>query len=324
MMHAYRVSIALLLVLMLPLPCVALEESSGESYFSKAIAFGKVHEVRELLDRSPELINRVIQEYDQSYPVHKAVSSNQLEVLALLIELGADVNVTDKFGETPLHDAAGFGYIEAARILLDEGADANALSEGEATPLIAAATNGRDDVFELLVRRGADPEVMTDWGATAQSEARAARIVARKSRYARILDILANISSYAPEPDALLADPEDEAALSAQGDGGDEEDADGYVLAALKIKLLAGDGKPDSVGKLKDRLAGMGYKVDRVDAAPNKFKQLTIFFNEGFSAAADDLAAKLDNGSSDEGSGVLKKPLTWKSSYDLIVVGGTP
>jgi ankyrin repeat protein len=39
------------------------------------------------------------------YPVDWAVINNQLKVIELLTEAGADCNVANKFGKTPLDDA---------------------------------------------------------------------------------------------------------------------------------------------------------------------------------------------------------------------------
>lgn len=85
---------------------------------------------------------------------------------------------------------------------------------------------------------------------------------------------------------------------------------------ALKIKVLAGDGKLDSARSLSKRLGKMGYRVKLIDKAPRSgFKVNTIFFKAGRQTAAATLAKKL-------GRGAVTKPLTWTSVFDIIIVTG--
>jgi Ankyrin repeats (many copies) len=86
-----------------------------------------------------------------------AASCRRLDAIALLAELGFDVNArgrTDIPVEqewfTALHQAAVTGDIEMARLLLGLGADPSIRSEFGGTPLGAARQNGHDAVVELL------------------------------------------------------------------------------------------------------------------------------------------------------------------------------
>lgn len=76
--------------------------------------------------------------------------------LRALLELGADVNVIDTYGQTPLFWAAGQKSREVIRILIDAGADVNLADPEGVTPLDAACrldVTGRN--ARLLLRAGA-------------------------------------------------------------------------------------------------------------------------------------------------------------------------
>jgi hypothetical protein len=86
-----------------------------------------------------------------------AASGGKLDAIALLAELGFDVNARGRLDIpleqqwfTPLHAAAQNGDVELARLLLRLGADPSIRSEWGATPLESARHHGRDAVAELL------------------------------------------------------------------------------------------------------------------------------------------------------------------------------
>ena len=51
------------------------------------------------------------------------------QIVALLLENGADPNQKDVHGWTPLHRAALWGHVEIARLLIENGANVNASDE---------------------------------------------------------------------------------------------------------------------------------------------------------------------------------------------------
>ena len=86
-----------------------------------------------------------------------AASGRKLDAIALLAELGFDVNARGRLDIpleqqwfTPLHEAAQTGDVEMARLLLGLGADPNIRSEWGATPLDSARQHGQEAVAELL------------------------------------------------------------------------------------------------------------------------------------------------------------------------------
>lgn len=84
------------------------------------------------------------------YPLHSAVAANHNMVAKMLLEAGADVNVTQDKGITPLHSAAYNGNIELLIVLLEAGAKVKAKTEDGRTPADMAAEQGHDDIAKIL------------------------------------------------------------------------------------------------------------------------------------------------------------------------------
>ena len=83
-----------------------------------------------------------------------------VEIARLLVDAGADVNAADNPADwTPLHAAVGSGDRELIELYLDSGADIEAQDSNGQTPLKTAilAQNLNLDIIELLLDRGADP-----------------------------------------------------------------------------------------------------------------------------------------------------------------------
>ena len=94
--------------------------------------------------------------------LHRALARRHVDVVALLVARGADVNVDNQLLGTPLHVAAGTGKEALVLLLLDNGADlAVARGSDGFTPLHVAAQAGRTPVVRLLLDRGADVNVLS-------------------------------------------------------------------------------------------------------------------------------------------------------------------
>lgn len=63
------------------------------------------------------------------------------DLARVLIANGADVNATDKFGQTPLHAAVGSGRIDLVELLISRGAAINAKDGNGETPLQRAKSS---------------------------------------------------------------------------------------------------------------------------------------------------------------------------------------
>lgn len=141
-----------------------LLQSGAEEDIYVASATGNVARVAEILDRQPELLNAFAP--DGHVPLGLAAFFGQAGVVRLLLDRGADVNVSSRNAQkvTPLHGAVSRGDLAISTLLLDKGAQANARQERGFTPLFSAAGSGNIELMELLVRHGADIHAATDDG----------------------------------------------------------------------------------------------------------------------------------------------------------------
>eukprot|EP00041_Stephanoeca_diplocostata_P039339 m.1615097 g.1615097 ORF g.1615097 m.1615097 type:complete len:243 (+) comp25371_c2_seq2:114-842(+) len=87
--------------------------------------------------------------------LHAAACSGNIEIVDMLLEHGANPNVTDKFSRTPLHDAAQDGAMDIVESLLRYGAKPNPKDAYGRTPMHLAAYGGFSEVLLLLMKYGA-------------------------------------------------------------------------------------------------------------------------------------------------------------------------
>jgi hypothetical protein len=90
-------------------------------------------------------------------PLHIAAKKGDIDVAMFLIEMGADVNVTDAKGNTPLifiiHKTADLKMIKR---LLEKGAAVNTQNHTGETALMYAAWRGHANIVRLLLENRAD------------------------------------------------------------------------------------------------------------------------------------------------------------------------
>ena len=83
-------------------------------------------------------------------PINSAAGSGASEIVALLLERGADVDAAQRGGYTALHSAAHDGNEELARMLLAAGADPARATDDDRTPADLAAEAGHPKLARAL------------------------------------------------------------------------------------------------------------------------------------------------------------------------------
>ncbi|MEH1941396.1 MAG: ankyrin repeat domain-containing protein [Nostoc sp.] len=131
----------------------------------EAIKAGDLVKVHKLIisDRSS------IKEATGTRVLSEAVKEDSMEIVSLLIELGAEVNDEDRViydNETPLAIAASKGNLEMVKFIINAGAVVNIpLKDPEYwTPLMCAVSSGNLNIVKLLVEAGADVNEIRDGG----------------------------------------------------------------------------------------------------------------------------------------------------------------
>lgn len=98
-------------------------------------------------------------------PLHLACYQGKLEMAELLIDSGADVNISDIYnvsnpelnlGRRPLHIAVEANQKALVKLLCCKRANVNAQALEQGTPLVYAVTLGREEIAQELIRGGAD------------------------------------------------------------------------------------------------------------------------------------------------------------------------
>lgn len=102
-------------------------------------------------------------------PLMMAAMMGRLDWTKKLIERGAKVQ---KPGWSPVHYAATGPNTEVLALLLDRGADINARAPDMSTPLMMAVRFGPEDSVKLLVARGAEKSYINERNLTAADMAR--------------------------------------------------------------------------------------------------------------------------------------------------------
>lgn len=91
--------------------------------------------------------------------LHFAIESGWLKIVEMLLQYGADVNMTNGDSATALHIAARHGNIPILKLLLQK--DARSINHRDRkgnTPLHLAAKKGYFHVAALLMQYGGDPQ----------------------------------------------------------------------------------------------------------------------------------------------------------------------
>ena len=145
------------------------QESSadGWSTFNIAIDMGQMELVTYMLDHGAD-VNFIAL---GSAPIHRVALSGNTEVMRLLIDRHADVNIQDSNGMTPLHIAARSGGMQAVQLLLASKAQLDMLNRERETSLHQAASQGHIEVVALLKEYGSNYRIRDLDGAVPLSKA---------------------------------------------------------------------------------------------------------------------------------------------------------
>jgi ankyrin repeat protein len=132
----------------------------------EASALGDLETVQRLVNGDRALVNAFAA--DGFYPLGLAAYFGHPAIVGFLLKNGADVRLAARNGQkvTALHAGASRGGAEIVKMLLEAGADPNVTQERGFVPLHSAAANGNVAIVELLLKHGARADAKSDDGKT--------------------------------------------------------------------------------------------------------------------------------------------------------------
>ncbi len=151
--------------------CSRSPEDAKKELSDKNIQYNAQSFVKAVEDQKMDMVELFIEAgmspnvtTDNGSPLVTAAVTGNLEIVKLLVEKGADVNIksTDKGDLTPLFGGIlgnGKEKQDTIKFLLDKGADVNArfVSKGfEATPLMMAASQKDTEIVRLILAKKPD------------------------------------------------------------------------------------------------------------------------------------------------------------------------
>ena len=153
--------------------------------FFKAVKANEPAKVKEFLEKDKDLVKAV----DSSSGINEtalgiSTFGGYKEITEMLAKNGADVNFQDAYGIAPMHGAARTNHPEVIQILIDNKANVNLpTTGGKETPLHYAAKYNNPDVVKLLLEKGADKTAKDAGGMTPYE-------TAKKENADKVLDLL--------------------------------------------------------------------------------------------------------------------------------------
>ena len=113
-------------------------------------ALGNIETIKSILRVRPHLLN--FRDYDRRTALHVAASEGHLDVCIYLVERGAKVNRSDRWGGSPLDDAHRHRHKNVIFFLRDLGASSG--TTNNMSNFITAAADGDVDEVVLLLSVG--------------------------------------------------------------------------------------------------------------------------------------------------------------------------
>jgi ankyrin repeat protein len=119
----------------------------------RACGTGDEAKVAQILTAEPRM--STFKDYDGRTALHVAASEGRLALVGYLLNQGAQINVSDRWGGSPLDDAMRHRHDAVQSLLRRSGGRLGVSGHGEA--LILAASRGEAAEVEALLTDGADP-----------------------------------------------------------------------------------------------------------------------------------------------------------------------
>ena len=186
-----------------PVPTGALDAYDMVRALAAAGADLNARQSEEPRDGNRNILNRL-----GSTPFLQAAKVVDVEMMQLLVDLGADPSLTTDEGATALMAAAGVGIwkigenpgtndeaLAAVELAWELGNDVNAVDANDDTALHGAIHRGADNVVRFLVEKGASIDAVNDKGWSALSVAQGVFYPNTFNRHPALVDLLLELGA---------------------------------------------------------------------------------------------------------------------------------
>jgi|GEM_PF-2954424 len=130
------------------------EKGLGETALYVAVDKGNTAMVQLLLSHKPNVNARC----DGFSALYWAAWKGHYEIVSLLLGAKAKVDAKTSDRETPLYASSDRGYLNIVKLLVEKGAKVNMIcGDGEETALCAACNRDHTDIVQYLLAQGANP-----------------------------------------------------------------------------------------------------------------------------------------------------------------------
>lgn len=137
-------------------------EDRSPLYFSNTKEMTKI-----LIKRNAMDLKNIDKKYiDDKTQLFIAAENNEFQKAKLLIQSGANINISNNRGVTPLIQVSDYKNQDFASMLIENGADINAQNSSGCTALWYAAQKGLISTVHNLLEHDADPNIANNSGNT--------------------------------------------------------------------------------------------------------------------------------------------------------------
>ena len=148
---------------------IALTDKYGNTPLHKAVNNDEMDNLKCLIRYAPKSVVNKQNGHDDT-ALQRAVDGKKVEMVKMLIDAGADVNIKNKDNETALYSLLHYDEtkkrVEIAKELIKAGTDLNLKPHGNHTALHYASKNNKEEIAKALIDGGADLNVRDKEGNT--------------------------------------------------------------------------------------------------------------------------------------------------------------
>ena len=131
---------------------------SGKDQFIDAIRDNNSEMISLLLGL--KLVDINFRHTDENTPLMMAATQNYIEIVKMLIDNGADPNLTNNTGKSALIFAAFFNYMDLVKFLVKSGTNLDLSDKQGRSALIIATSKNYNDIARFLVENGANLDLI--------------------------------------------------------------------------------------------------------------------------------------------------------------------